>query len=522
MAKPWAPLVYGRTYEVDYNWLVIPEDFSPEDIDWALKFVNITLQYEGKLENNPLWSLFKNEQHLVIGVSCMVAEIDPSDDSLQKFTKDKDGRPLYIFSGYVARVNHLPDCIPLYRQDISVFKQPCQYIDELWLKKDYQRRKPRKLGYNLEITPVEGTTIDPSNENINKHYPIEDRTNFFSAWKDSPKNRELIWENACKYIEINDDLTLCLGLFSYEDNFKKYQNEPEDFFSNITASDIKTDDPIIDRKQQAIKAIKDKISKNRKKLEETASENEETSQTNGSATDPPPPQEDRPNTPSTETNPNATPPESKKLKETTPENDPQNRTTPPAQDTDPESARDNQKTSVTKAIATDPPPPQEDGPNTPPTETNPNATPPESKKPEETAPEKDPQNRTTPSAQDTNPESARDNQKTSVTKAITTDPPPPQEDGPNTPPTETNPNATPPESKKPEETEQNVMKKILRLKEDNLKAILYTKKGILIKQCLYFLLGLLFSMSVWLLNQQLLIFIFGGVLFVILRSVLLK
>ena len=101
MEERWAPLVYGRTYEVDYKLPAIPEDFSPEDRNWALQYITVTLREPDKLKNNPRWSLFKNERYLVIGVSCMFREIYRSPDkSGQPFpwATDKHKRPLYIFS----------------------------------------------------------------------------------------------------------------------------------------------------------------------------------------------------------------------------------------------------------------------------------------------------------------------------------------------------------------------------------------------------------------------------------------
>ncbi|NEP81102.1 MAG: hypothetical protein F6K39_24870 [Okeania sp. SIO3B3] len=101
----WSVIIYGRTKEADFRFLAIPEDFTPEDRYWASKYIHGSTVYPEKLKENPRWSLFKNHKHCVIGVTCMVKDLIGSDRRYDYMTEDASRRSIYIFVGYVVKID---------------------------------------------------------------------------------------------------------------------------------------------------------------------------------------------------------------------------------------------------------------------------------------------------------------------------------------------------------------------------------------------------------------------------------
>ncbi len=56
----WAGIVYGRSYNLDFRLIAIPEDFTINETHWALEHIIPTTRAAGKLPHHPRWSLFKN------------------------------------------------------------------------------------------------------------------------------------------------------------------------------------------------------------------------------------------------------------------------------------------------------------------------------------------------------------------------------------------------------------------------------------------------------------------------------
>ena len=120
----WSVIVYGRTKEVDYRFLVIPNDFQIEEQNWARKYIHGTTVYPEKLPGNPRWSLFKNHKHCVFGVTCMVKELVGSERKYEYMAKDAGGRSLYIFVGYVAQIDNYSNSLKILPnlEDLKFFK----------------------------------------------------------------------------------------------------------------------------------------------------------------------------------------------------------------------------------------------------------------------------------------------------------------------------------------------------------------------------------------------------------------
>lgn len=133
----WAAIVYGRTYEVDFRLITIPHNFDERDRQWTLDYIFDTTKYPENLPGNPIWSFFQNHKYRVIGVTCMADElIENSPETVtlsQSIAKDRVGRPLHLFVGYVAQRPFSP--VP--SKSIKNFARLYKYVEKCWLDKRY-------------------------------------------------------------------------------------------------------------------------------------------------------------------------------------------------------------------------------------------------------------------------------------------------------------------------------------------------------------------------------------------------
>ena len=182
MSNRWATIVYGRSYHLDFRFITIPEDFTEHNTKWALQHIVATTQQARNLADNPRWSLFKNNSHCVTGVTCMMRDLIDhlSDDLVEIMTKDDRGRPLYVFVGYVTRLNQdrqVQD-FPIYTaENLDSFKVLYQQIERVWLVKNYDRdsRDPIASQYQSLSFGVERDTTITEQPELNDHSQDPDR-----------------------------------------------------------------------------------------------------------------------------------------------------------------------------------------------------------------------------------------------------------------------------------------------------------------------------------------------------------
>ena len=238
----WSVIIYGRTKEADYRFLAIPDDFGIEEQNWARKYIRGTTVYPEGLEDSSRWSLFKNHKHCVFGVTCMVQKLIGSEPRYEYMANDAIGRSLYIFVGYVAKINAYFDSLKIlcYLEDLDFFKSKylLESLETLWHLKDYQLIN-RKIDidkypyeFKLELnyykvaesesrsdfnTFVFNKFIDP---NFTPFIPCSEVENQALVWPDSPDNRKNLWENSCRFLRYSNrwiPLSICLGFTRKED-----------------------------------------------------------------------------------------------------------------------------------------------------------------------------------------------------------------------------------------------------------------------------------------------------------------
>lgn len=233
----WSALVYGRTYEVDFRLIAMPKDFTKTDKDWAEKYILGTTKAPEKLPEYPRWSLFKNEKYCVIGVTAMARELvqEFQDENYENLTKDSQGRPLYVFVGYVANLEQEAGCpqIPTYLgSNIDLFKPLYnKYIRQCWSVKSYQEARfvPILAEYEELDYIASQTVADFDSDYFALNFK---NTQVVCLWKDDEKERQNLWLSAAQNISTSSSVSLCLGLATQKDASKSP-------FLNVTASSVK-------------------------------------------------------------------------------------------------------------------------------------------------------------------------------------------------------------------------------------------------------------------------------------------
>ena len=194
----WAPLVYGRTHEVDFRFLAVPADFD-EDQDQALEYIRASfssLTYD-RLRGCPRWVMFQDAQRCVIGTTCMVEEIPgvPADQY-----QDREGRPLYIFIGFVSQTP-FPQIPSRELRWFSAIYDEC--VKPRFWEKHYSREKDRPPAFSYETRKWQ-----PSSE-LKEHLGDKLNTDEKKVGFWPEEDNEKVWYSATHSTEA---VSVCLGL----------------------------------------------------------------------------------------------------------------------------------------------------------------------------------------------------------------------------------------------------------------------------------------------------------------------
>ena len=195
----WAPLVYGRTYEIDFRFLAKPDDFDKERENWSRGYILASLSFStyDELRGHPRWIMFRDERHCVVGTSRMVDEIlgVPTDQY-----KDRESRPLCIFIGFVSQTP-FPQ-IPL--RELRWFSEIYeQCVKPRFREKPYSREKDRPYAFPYETRKWQL----PSEPKKHLSYRLNTDKQKVGFW--SEEDSEKVWYSAAHSTEA---VSVCLGL----------------------------------------------------------------------------------------------------------------------------------------------------------------------------------------------------------------------------------------------------------------------------------------------------------------------
>jgi hypothetical protein len=202
----WAAIVYGRTYHLDFRLITIPHDFTQLDLDWASQHIVATTQQARNLVGSPRWSLFKNNNYCVVGVTCMVKDL------IGDRVKDDQGRPLYVFVGYVAQLteNLAIQNLPPYAENcLDSFKILYQEIEQVWLVKNYEPNSTHPSLSQYRPINFDNSAIALSTQELPQLNHHSQRPDKIYLWQSSTQQNSLLWEVSA---QSSVPITTCLNI----------------------------------------------------------------------------------------------------------------------------------------------------------------------------------------------------------------------------------------------------------------------------------------------------------------------
>ena len=211
--QEWAAIVYGRSYHLDFRFITVPHNFTEQDIQWASTYIIATTQKARNLAGYPRWSLFKNEFFCIMGVTCMVRDLidRPGNDLPEIMTKDDQGRPLYVFVGYVTQLSspQLNNFPPYTETCLDNFQNLYQEIEKIWSLKNYEldSRHPVLSQYQaLTFGDSAFARQDDQIPQLNDRSKYPDKTYLWSSLK---RHNSLLWSTSAR---CSQPTSICLNI----------------------------------------------------------------------------------------------------------------------------------------------------------------------------------------------------------------------------------------------------------------------------------------------------------------------
>ena len=255
----WATIVYGRSYHLDFRFVTIPQDFTKQELGWASQYILATTQQARNLDR-PRWSLFKNDSHCIVGVTCMVRDLigQLSEDLIEAIARDDRGRPLYVFVGYVTQLSQekrLSNFPSYTEQNLDNFTLLYHQIEQVWLVKDYERdrRQPLLSPYQPLDFAIDTAAVTEPFPKLNNSAKHSDKV---FLWSSCTQQNARLWVESARCIE---STSICLNIQG-----KPLHNSP---FLNQTVTQLdgfKIRDRIVANRQSSISSqpLTDSATKN--------------------------------------------------------------------------------------------------------------------------------------------------------------------------------------------------------------------------------------------------------------------
>lgn len=213
----WAPLIYGRTYEIDFRFLVIPSDFDEQIKNQVWEFIKISTRSPENLSGKPRWIFLRTTRHCIMGVTCLVRDLLNSQekDGSEDLTRDRHGRPLYAFVGFVAETP-VPFAIPA--MDLEIFADPYRKImPRKWYEK-YGGKSQQgvsqalRIAYCKEFKPEEQVRLERTRPEIPFDQLVPKRQNTIVFWNIEDAAKILFSASLA-----NQPIYLCFGNLSQKE-----------------------------------------------------------------------------------------------------------------------------------------------------------------------------------------------------------------------------------------------------------------------------------------------------------------
>jgi hypothetical protein len=222
----WAPLIYGRTHDVDFRFLVTPIDFTNDHKDGIWDYIKVTTRAAETLSNNPRWLFYRGQTYCIVGVTCLIRDLMSAlpeiaiehlpGDLPDDMTQDRLGRPLFAFIGYVARIDH-PVIIP--ERNLKHFlRSYLEFVPKKWtetyatLGRDPATSGDVKSFYQVQFCPEDGVQPDKAWQPMLLDQLLPQSPQGISLWNIAEAQN--IWWTAAKTAH---PLSICIGNLSRRD-----------------------------------------------------------------------------------------------------------------------------------------------------------------------------------------------------------------------------------------------------------------------------------------------------------------
>jgi hypothetical protein len=236
--KRWAAIVYGRSFHLDFRLIAIPQDFTQREINWAMPYILATTRRANKLIVQPRWSLFKNESHCVVGVTCMVRDLisQLGTDLIDLLAKDNRHRPLYVFVGYVTKLETLtyPLNLPPYTgNSLAGFQSLYDYVKQVWWIKNYDKDSKKPVLTDYQSIEFDNSNLDANLETRLNHQGKHPDKIFL--WQHLPDRNRQLWLSCAN---CREPTSICLGAISRRTALKSpFLNQTIDELDTFTIID---------------------------------------------------------------------------------------------------------------------------------------------------------------------------------------------------------------------------------------------------------------------------------------------
>jgi hypothetical protein len=206
-----APLVYGRTHNVDFRYLALPDDFEPEVRKAFDPYIVAMLRRPELLAAGPRLALFTFQGRRVAMIVARLDALLPFAAGLQHdIASDSAGRPLYLLAAYVAgsitpfALPDADDAAACYR----FFAPLLAFVDRRWEERSFEVDRNPLEEYGA-VTPGE-RAAGPQASDAGR-LELNARRNLRSLWGETLRPR--LWAQAARA----DEPSLALGLPSQPD-----------------------------------------------------------------------------------------------------------------------------------------------------------------------------------------------------------------------------------------------------------------------------------------------------------------